>query len=110
MKAFNGVTKFAQDQAQWKEFHFDFGVLIGAEYPPLLETLKVVEQMTDETDTPMVRALDGAYVDLEKVSKELNEVLMRNSRSRMSSTMTGFWRITVSTGTTTGEPWREYFD
>ena len=51
----------------------------GAEYPPLLETLKVAEQMTDETDTPMVRALDGEYadrLDLEKVSKELYEVLV----------------------------------
>ena len=79
MKAFNRVTKFAQGEAQWKEFHFDFGVLIGAEYPPLLETLKVVEQMPDETDTPMVRALDGEYadrLDLEKVSKELYEVLV----------------------------------
>ena len=69
---FNRVTNFAQGEAQWKEFHFDFGVLIGAECPPLLETLKVVEQMTDETDTPMVRALDGEYadrLDLEKVSK-----------------------------------------
>ena len=37
MKAFNRVTKFAQSEAQWKEFHFDFGVLIGAEYPPLLD-------------------------------------------------------------------------
>ena len=36
MKAFNRVTKFAQGEAQWKEFHFDFGVLIGAEYTPLL--------------------------------------------------------------------------
>ena len=61
MKPFNRVTKFAQGEAQWKEFHFDFGVLTGAEYPPLLETLKVVEQMTDETDTPMVRALDGRF-------------------------------------------------
>ena len=79
MKAFNRVTNFAQGEAQWKEFHFDFGVLIGAEYPPLLETLKVVEQMTDETDTPMVRALDGESadrLDLEKVTKELYEVLV----------------------------------
>ena len=79
MKAFNRVTKLAQGEEQWKEFHFDFGVLIGAEYPPLLETLKVVEQKTDETDTPMVRALDGQYadrLDLEKVSKELYEVLV----------------------------------
>ena len=63
MKACNRVTKFAQGEAQWKEFHFDFGVLIGAEYPPLLETLKVVEQMPDETDAPMVRALDGEFAD-----------------------------------------------
>ena len=77
-EAFNRVTTFAQGEAQWKEFHFDFGVLIGAEYPPLLETL-VVEQMTDETDTPMVRALAGEYadrLDLEKMSKELYEVLV----------------------------------
>ena len=51
----------------------------GAEYPPMLETLKDVEQMTDETDTPMVRALDGEHaggLDLQKVSKELYEVLV----------------------------------
>ena len=79
VKTFNRVNKFAQGEAQWKEFHFDFGVLIGAEYLPLLDTLKVVEQMTDETDTPMVRALDGEHadrLDLEKVSKELYEVLV----------------------------------
>ena len=71
--------QFAQGEAPWKECHFDFGVLIGAEYPPLLDTLKVVEQMTDKTDTPMVRALDGEHadrLDLEKVSKEVYEVLV----------------------------------
>ena len=39
----------------------------------------LVERMTDETDTPMVRALVGERadsLDLEKVSKELHEVLV----------------------------------
>ena len=79
MKAFNRVNKFAQDEAQWKEFHFDFGVMVGAEYPPLLDTLKVAERMTGETVAPMVRALDGEHadrLDLESVSKELYEVLV----------------------------------
>ena len=114
MNAFIRVTKFAQGEAQWKEFHFDFGVLIGADW-------KVVEQMTDETDTPMVRALDGEHadkLDLEKMSKGAvrsarDQPSLRvklNSWSRMSSTMTGLWRVTVSAGTATGQPWRECFE
>ena len=43
-----------------RSFHFDFGVLIGAEYPPLLDTLKVVEQMTDETDTQDSRNVNAS--------------------------------------------------
>ena len=79
MKPFNRVKKFAQGESQWKEFHFDFAVVIWAQYPPLIQMLEGVERMPDETDTPMVRARDGELaerLDFEKVSKELHEVLV----------------------------------
>ena len=57
VKALTRVNKFAPGEAQWKNFHFDVGVLVGAKYPPLLDTLKVVEQMTDETDTPKAESV-----------------------------------------------------
>ena len=72
--AFNKVNKFAQGEAQWKEFRFDLAVMIG-----VLETVKVVERMPDETDTPMVRAPDVEHadkLDLDTASKELYEVLV----------------------------------
>ena len=78
-KSFNRMAKFDKGEDNWKEYHFEFGVILGSECPDMLETLKVMESHTAEVDTPMVRVMDEGRADrmnLEKLSKELYEVLV----------------------------------
>jgi hypothetical protein len=78
-KSFNRLAKFSKGEDNWKEYNFEFGVILGSESPDMLETLKVLESMASEVDTGMVRALDEGRADrmnLEKMSKELYEVLV----------------------------------
>jgi hypothetical protein len=78
-KSFHRIAKFGKGEEAWKEFHFEFGVILGSESPEMLEVLKVVEQLTDEQDMSKVRAMDEGHadkIDLEKMSKELYEALV----------------------------------
>jgi hypothetical protein len=78
-KSFHRMPKFSKGEHEWKEFSFEFGVILGSESPEMLETLKYVEAQDQEFDTAKVRVLDEARadnMDLEKLSKELYEALV----------------------------------
>jgi hypothetical protein len=78
-KAFNRLAKFGKGEDNWKEYNFEFGVILGSESPDMQETLKYMESCTNEMDTKMIRAMDEARADrmnIEKLSKELYEVLV----------------------------------
>ena len=79
MKAFSKMSRFAKGEAEWKEWYFDFGVILGAESPDMLKVLKVLEDVTEETDTPKVKLMDMEFMDrinIDKLSKELFETLV----------------------------------
>ena len=42
-KSFNRLTKFGKGEENWKEYNFEFGVILGSESPEMLHTLKVIE-------------------------------------------------------------------
>ena len=78
-KSFHRLTKFGKGEDAWKEYSFEFGVILGSESPEMQDTLKVLESYTNEVDTAAVRAMDEARADrmnLEKLTKELYEVLV----------------------------------
>ena len=78
-KSFNRLTKFGKGEENWKEYNFEFGVILGSESPEMLHTLKVIETAAKEIDTEEVRDMDKSRADsmnLEKLSKELYEVLV----------------------------------
>lgn len=77
-KPFLGMKKFAKGEADWKEFQFDFSVILGTENDGLLRILKGVEGMTGEVTKTMARELDSNAADevgLEVAAKELFQVL-----------------------------------
>ncbi len=76
---FARIGKFSKCESDWKVFWFDFAVALGSESPGMLNVLKGVKTMNEETSTPKVRELDPdvAYrLDVEKVSKELFEIMV----------------------------------
>ena len=78
-KAFSKMSRFSKGETEWKEWYFDFGVILGAESPDMLKVLKVLENLTEEADTPKVKAMDMDFMDrinIEKLSKELFETLV----------------------------------
>ena len=38
-KSFNRVAKFGKGEENWKEYNFEFGVILGSESPEMLHTL-----------------------------------------------------------------------
>ena len=79
LKDFARMTKFAKGEENWKEWNFDFYVILGSVSPELVENLKVLESILEETGMGKVRALDPARADrmnLEKLARELYEVLV----------------------------------
>lgn len=78
-KSFHRLVKFGKGEDAWKEYSFEFGVILGSESPEMQDTLKVLESYGDEVDTAAVRGMDEDRADrmnLEKLSKELYEVLV----------------------------------
>ena len=78
-KAFNRLQKFGKGEDSWKDYNFELGVILGSESPDMLETLKFMETSADEMDAVTIRAMDESRadrMDIEKVSKELYEVLV----------------------------------
>jgi hypothetical protein len=78
-KAFNRLAKFAKGEEQWKEYNFEFQVILGSESPDMRNTLKVIEDQAKELSTEEVCLLDperAERIKLEKLSKELYEVLV----------------------------------
>ena len=78
-KSFNRLAKFSKGEDDWKEYNFEFGVILGSESPDMLQTLKVIETATTEVNTAMVRRMDEERADrmnLEKLAKELYEILV----------------------------------
>ena len=109
-KAFNRLQKFSKGDDSWKEYNFELGVILGSESTDMLETLKFMEKSTDEMNTSTIRAMDESRADrmnVEKVSKELYEVLVvttegkRGSWSATSRPRTASRPGTGCTGTTT---------
>lgn len=78
-KSFSRLSKFSRGEQEWKEWSFDFSVILGSECPELLHGLRGIESMTDDMTTDKVRAMDPGAADkigLEKLAKELYEVLV----------------------------------
>ena len=78
-KRTNRLQKFGKGEDSWKDYNFELGVILGSESPDMLETLKFMETSADEMDTATIRAMDESRADrmnIEKVSKELYEVLV----------------------------------
>jgi uncharacterized membrane protein YgcG len=78
-KSFHRLAKFSRGEESWREYNFEFGVILGSESPEMLQTLRVLESANTEVDTAMVRAMDEGRadrMDLEKLSKELYEILV----------------------------------
>ena len=79
LKDFVRMTKFAKGEENWKEWNFDFYVILGSLSPELVENLKVLESILEETGMGKVRAMDPERADrmrLEKLARELYEVLV----------------------------------
>ncbi len=79
MKNFTKIGKFSKGESEWKDFWFGFVVALGSESPGMLDVLKGVETMNEETIMPKVRELDpdvADRLDIEKVSKELIDILV----------------------------------
>ena len=78
-KAFNRLAKFGKGEDNWKEYNFEFGVILGSESPDMLETLRVLETYANEMSTATVRVMDedrANRMNLERMSKELYEILV----------------------------------
>ena len=78
LKGFARMTKFAKGEENWKEWNFDFYVILGSVCPDLATILKVLESIIEETGMQKVRDLDRDRADrvgLEKLARELYEVL-----------------------------------
>ena len=103
-----GVNKFAQGESQWKEFHFDVTEMIGVEYPTSPRN-RHADGESSGWRTCRQAGLEESVQGHPRKCLRPSRRVKQNSSSRVSSTMTGSWRITASTGTTTGGPWREYF-
>ena len=79
LKDFARMTKFARGEENWKEWNFDFYVILGSVCPDLVTNLKVLEAITEETGMQKVRLMDPERADrmgLERLARELYEVLV----------------------------------
>ena len=85
LKDFARMTKFAKGEENWKEWNFDFYVILGSVCPDLVTNLKVLETIVEEGDDAgadlAARDEDGQTLD-ELASKRGQKTLAEMIREK----------------------------